>query len=171
MPPAKRATRTSAKSTRSSRATKSRQPKKAAAKRAAAKRTSKKTAKKLSPRHKAALATGRTEARHVSAYLDALEAHKPRRGRQRTVESIQRQLSDVRASIKTASGIKKLELVSRRIELESELDAKRAGSDLTELRKNFVKTAGSYARRKGIPKQAFREAGVPTADIAAAKIP
>ena len=62
-------------------------------------------------------------------------------------------------------------MVSRRIELESELDAKRAGSDLTELRKNFVKTAGSYARRKGIPKQAFREAGVPTADIAAAKIP
>jgi hypothetical protein len=162
MPPAKRATRKTAKSSRSPRATKPRQPKKVAAK---------KTTKKLSPRHKAALATGRTEARHVAAYLDALEAHKPRPGRQRTVESIQRQLTDVRASLKGAAGMKKLELVARRIELENELDAKKAGSDLSELRKNFVKSAGGYARRKGIPKQAFREAGVPAADIAAAKIP
>jgi hypothetical protein len=162
MPPAKRVTRATKKSARSSRATKSRQPKKTAAK---------KTTKKLSPRHKAALATGRTEARHVSAYLDALEVHKPRRGRQRTVESIQRQLADVRTSIKSATGIKKLELVARRIELENDLTVKKSGSDLRELRKNFVKSAGAYARRKGIPKQAFREAGVPAADITAAKIP
>jgi hypothetical protein len=162
MPPAKRATSTTKKSPRSSRVAKSRQSRKAGAT---------KTTKTLSPRHKAALATGRTEARHVAAYLDALEAHKPRRGRQRTVESIQRQLADVRSGIKSATGIMKLELVSRRIELENELDAKKGGGDLRELRKNFVKSAGGYARRKGIPKQAFREAGVPAADIAAAKIP
>jgi hypothetical protein len=77
----------------------------------------------------------------------------------------------VRARLKGATGMKKLELVARSIELENESDAKKAGSDLRELRKNFVKSAGGCASRKGIPKQAFREAGVPAADIAAAKIP
>jgi hypothetical protein len=64
----------------------------------------------------------------------------------------------------------KLELIARRIELESELDAKQARSDLSGLRKNFVKHAASYAKRKNIPKQAFREAGVPPADIREAGI-
>jgi hypothetical protein len=83
---------------------------------------------------------------------------------------MQRQLSDVRTGIKSATGIKKLKLVSRRIELESELDAKKAGSDLSEWGKNFVKSSGGYARRKGMPNQAFQEAA-PAADIAAANIP
>jgi hypothetical protein len=34
-----------------------------------------------------------------------------------------------------------------------------------------VKYAASYARRKGISRPAFREAGVPAADIRAAGIP
>jgi hypothetical protein len=134
------------------------------------KRTVKKTAqrrgvKKLTPQHKAAMAKGRTEARHVAAYVDALEANKPRRGRQRTEATIQKQLTQVRLDLRTATGMQKLELVARRIELEGELDAKQARSDLSGLRKNFVKHAASYAKRKNIPKQAFREAGVPAADI------
>jgi hypothetical protein len=60
--------------------------------------------------------------------------------------------------------------VTRRIELELELSSKTASGDLSELRKNFVKYAAGYASRKGIPKQAFREAGVPAADIRAAGI-
>jgi hypothetical protein len=47
---------------------------------------------------------------------------------------------------------------------------KTASNDLTELRKTFVKYAAKYAARKGIPRQAFREAGVPAADIRAAGI-
>jgi hypothetical protein len=144
--------------------------KKTTRKRVTKKRSVKKTAKragvkKLSPQHKAAMAKGRIEARHVGAYLDALEANKPRRGRQRTPATIQKQLAQVQADLRDATGMKKLELVAGRIELESALDAKRTRSDLSELRRNFVRSAASYAKRKGIPKQAFREAGVPAADV------
>jgi hypothetical protein len=145
-------------------------PAKKTTKRAAKKLTTRRGVKKLSPQHKAAMAAGRTEARHVAAYLEALETNKPRPGRQRTVESIKKQLTQVRSELGSATAMRKLELVARRIELESELDAKTAGGDLSALRKNFVKSAAKYAIRKGIPKQAFREAGVPAADIRAAGI-
>ena len=39
----------------------------------------------MSDEHKAALAEGRAQGRAVRAYLEALEANKPRRGRKRTV--------------------------------------------------------------------------------------
>jgi hypothetical protein len=152
LPPAKKATR------------------RAPAKTTAKKATKRRGVKKLSPQHKAAMAAGRTEARHVSAYLEALEANKPRRGRQRTVESIKRQLAQVKSEVAGATAMRKLELVARRIELEAELDAKAARIDLSKLRAGFVKYAAKYAARKGIPKQAFREAGVPAADIRAAGI-
>lgn len=137
-----------------------------------AKRTGAKKApaKKMSTAHKRALATGRTEARHVRAYLDALEAHKPRRGRQRTPETIRKQLTQVEAELRSATGFRKLELAARRLELRADLDTKRAGGDLSGLRRNFVRHAGKYAARKGIPKQAFQEAGVPAADIREAGI-
>ena len=125
---------------------------------------------KMTAEHKAALAVGREEARHVRAYLDALERHKPRRGRQRTTETIQKQLAKTKQDLASASGMRKLELAARRIDLEKELDAKQTPEDLSELRKNFVKYAANYARRKGIPAKAFREAGVPAADIRDAKI-
>ncbi len=38
----------------------------------------------MSAEHKAALAEGRNLSRSISRYLDALEAHKPKRGRKRT---------------------------------------------------------------------------------------
>jgi len=127
--------------------------------------------KQLSARHKAALATGRTESRHVRAYLDALEAHRPRRGRQRTADTVKRQLAQVERELQSATGFRKLELAARRLELATELETKQVRSNVSELRKNFVKHAASYARRKGIPKQAFRDAGVPASDIRDARIP
>ena len=42
----------------------------------------------MSDEHKAALADGRAQGRAVRAYLEALEANKPRRGRKRTPESM-----------------------------------------------------------------------------------
>jgi hypothetical protein len=149
--------------------------KKTTTRKAPAKKTGKRApkrapVKKLSAQHKAALAVGRTEAHHVRAYLDALADNKPRRGRPRTPESIKKQLSQIESELRDATGMRRLELVVRRVELDAELDAKQGRSDLSELRKNFVKYAGSYARRKGIPKQAFREAGVPAADIRDAHI-
>jgi hypothetical protein len=46
----------------------------------------------LSEDHKAALAEGRAQGRAVRRYLEALEAHRPRRGRKRTVESMRKPL-------------------------------------------------------------------------------
>ena len=50
----------------------------------AAKKPTKRT---MSAEHKAALAEGREQGRAVREYLEALEAHKPRRGRKRTPDS------------------------------------------------------------------------------------
>jgi hypothetical protein len=116
------------------------------------------------------MARGRTEARQVAAYVDALAANQPKRGRQRTAATVRKQLNEVRSELRDVTGMRKLELVARRMELESELDGKETTADLSGLRKGFVKYAASYARRKNIPKQAFREAGVPAADIRAAGI-
>jgi hypothetical protein len=106
---------------------------------------------------------GYAERSNTRAYLDALESHKPRRGRQRTPESIRKQLAQVESELRGATGFQKLELVARRMELQGELASKQGRSDLTALRKSFVRHAGKYASRKGIPKQAFQEAGVPPA--------
>jgi hypothetical protein len=159
------------------RTVKGRPGKKATRKTVGAKRTvgrkapaKKVAAKKMSATHKRALAAGREEARHVRAYLDALAAHRPRRGRQRTEATVRKQLAHVESELRGATGFRKLELVARRIDLQTELASKQGRSDLTALRKNFVKHAGRYARRKGIPKQAFQEAGVPPADIREAGI-
>src|SRR3954462_15638416 len=46
----------------------------------------------LSDDHKAALAEGRSQGRAVRRYLEALEAHKPRRGRKRTSDSMRKRL-------------------------------------------------------------------------------
>ena len=56
-----------------------------------------KATKVMSSSHKAALAVGRDQGRSVRAYLEALEAHKPKRGRKRTPDSIQKRLNAVAA--------------------------------------------------------------------------
>ena len=48
----------------------------------------KRTRSPMSDSHKAALAEGREQGRAVRRYLEALEAHKLKRGRKRTQESI-----------------------------------------------------------------------------------
>jgi hypothetical protein len=119
----------------------------------------------MSQAHKDALAKGREASRHVRAYLEALEQHRPRRGRQRTPESIRRQLAQVDVDLAKAGPMRKLELVAKRMQLNAELQAKKTKVDLATLRRNFIKHAPHYARSKGIPAQAFREAGVPAADL------
>jgi hypothetical protein len=119
----------------------------------------------MSQAHKDALAKGREASRHVRAYLEALERHRPRRGRQRTPESIQRQLAEVDAELGRAAPMRKLELIARRMQLDAELQSKNHKVDLATLRRNFIRYAPQYARSKGIPARAFREAGVPAADL------
>lgn len=125
---------------------------------------------KMTKEHKAALAAGREQSRHIGAYLEALDAHKPKRGRKRTPESINKRLAEIDAALPTATGIKKLDLAQTKIDLEAELAAKNVVVDLSALRKNFVKHASSYSKRKGISYAAWRETGVSAADLKEARI-
>jgi hypothetical protein len=151
MPPAKKITKRTAKAS----------GKKAAKRRGPAKMTA---------AHKQALAVGREESRHVAAYLDALDAHRPKRGRRRTPDSIKARLAEIDAMIGDARGIKKLELAQSKLDLQAELAAKDAVVDLTQLRKKFLEHAAAYGDRKGISYAAWRSTGVPATDLKAAGV-
>ena len=77
----------------------------------------------MSNEHKAALAEGRNQGRSVRRYLEALEAHKPKRGRKRTPESVQKRLVRIEADLVTADPLKRLQLIQERLDLQAELDA------------------------------------------------
>jgi len=116
--------------------------------------------RELSPEHKAAMADGRRQSRIVSKYLEALDTHKPKRGRRRTKESITAKLAGIESQIAAASPIKRLELVQERIDLEKALANIDEGFDITELEQNFVAVAAAYGQSKGISYSAWREIGV-----------
>jgi hypothetical protein len=111
--------------------------------------------------HKAALAEGRNDSRLVGRYLDALEDHKPKRGRKRTSESVKKRVAAVEQELKGAGGLTRLTLLQERRNLEVELARMQGGgSDISALEKDFVKVAKSYSARKGISYGAWREFGV-----------
>jgi hypothetical protein len=114
----------------------------------------------MSDEHKQALAVGRDQGRAVRRYLEALEAHKPKRGRKRTAESIQKRLAVIEADLETADPLTRVNLVQERMDLESELEAKETIVDLSELEADFVAAVAEYSERKGISYAAWREAGV-----------
>ena len=118
----------------------------------------------MTAQHKAALAEGRAEGRAVKAYLEALDANRPKRGRKRTPDSIKKRLSAIEAQLDDASPIQRLQLVQERMDLGKELATLDTKVDLTSLEGAFVKTAATYAQRKGISYAAWRELGVP-ADV------
>jgi hypothetical protein len=115
----------------------------------------------MSAAHKAALAEGRNQARVVGNYLEAVEAHKPKRGRKRTADSVKKRLGNVEQELKQASGLNRLSLLQERRNLEVELAGMQGGgTDLSALEKEFVKVAKSYSAKKGIAYGAWREFGV-----------
>lgn len=114
----------------------------------------------MSDEHKAALAVGREEGRAVRRYLEALDAHKPKRGRKRTPDTIERRLAAIETTIDEADPVSRLGLIQERIDLTMELESLQAGFDLTELEDEFVAAAAGYSDRKGISYAAWRELGV-----------
>ena len=114
----------------------------------------------MSEQHKEALAIGREQGRAVRRYLEALEAHKPRRGRKRTAESVKRQLAGLEEKIAAADPLTRVQLIQLRMDLQRELESKQSTVDLAALEDDFVKAAKSYGERKGITYAAWREAGV-----------
>jgi len=116
--------------------------------------------RELSPQHKAAMAEGRSQSRVISKYLQALESHKPKRGRRRTPESMKARLAGIEAEIAAANPIKRLELIQVRLDLETALANTEATFDITDLENEFVANAASYGASKGITYAAWREIGV-----------
>ena len=114
----------------------------------------------MSQAHKDALAVGREEGRAVRRYLEALDAHRPKRGRKRSQETIQKRLQQVDDKLETADPLTRVQLVQERMDLQAELAAKDAQVDLAALEESFVKAAKNYSDRKGISYAAWREAGV-----------
>ena len=114
----------------------------------------------MSAEHKQALAVGREESRLVRRYLEALEAHKPKRGRKRTTDGIEGRLRQIENQLAGADPLTRVHLAQERINLQNELSSKEDAVDLKALEDDFVQAAAGYGERKGITYAAWREAGV-----------
>lgn len=126
--------------------------------------------RKMSAEHKAALAAGRESSRAVRAYLEALEQNKPKRGRRRTRDSMEKRLTAIADEIPTASPMKRLSLIQERMDLETQLAGADQQVDLSDLEKGFVQHAADYSARKNISYAAWRELGITSATLKAAGI-
>lgn len=124
----------------------------------------------MSASHKAALAEGREQGRVVRKYLEALEAHRPKRGRKRTMESVQRRLVTIEAQLPDADPLTRLHLVQERMNLQNELAATDNAIDIPALEEGFVMAAGAYGKRKGITYAAWRQLGIDAAVLRRAGI-
>jgi hypothetical protein len=124
----------------------------------------------MTAEHKAALAEGRIQSKAVRTYLEALEAHKPKRGRKRTPESIKKRLDAIAIQIDGADPLKRLQLVQERMDLTDELANMEDKPDLTALEQGFTSSAKAYGARKGITYAAWRELGVDASTLEAAGI-
>jgi hypothetical protein len=137
----------------------------------AASRKTKATKSTMSAQHKQALAVGREESRAVRRYLEALEAHRPRRGRKRTAESIEARLKVIDDKLPYADPLTRVHLVQERINLENELASKGEAVDMKALEDAFVEAAKGYGERKGLSYAAWRAAGVDANVLRRAGVP
>lgn len=126
--------------------------------------------KEMTPEHKAAMERGRAEGRAVREYLDALRSSKPKRGRKRTPESIEKRLAKIEEELADASPVDELQLVQERRDLTSELESLGTTVDLDALESAFVDVAKSYSERKGISYASWREVGVSASTLRQAGI-
>lgn len=115
----------------------------------------------MSSDHKKAIAEGREQSKAVSAYLDALESNKPKRGRKRTPQSIDKQLAALDDKLSKANALSRLQIIQDRMDLLAAKEALQADVDLSTYEDDFVAVAKSYGERKGISYAAWRELGVP----------
>ena len=124
----------------------------------------------MTDEHKAALAEGRSQGRAVRRYLEALETHRPKRGRKRTPDSIKKRLERIDGDLSSAEPLQRLHLIQERLDLQNELNRTESNVDLTALEDEFVSSAKPYSDRKGISYAAWRELGIPPAVLKRAGI-
>ncbi len=125
----------------------------------------------MSDEHKAALAEGREQGRVVRQYLEALESTRPRRGRKRTPEKMQKRLAVIDVALATADPLSRVQLIQERYDLEGHLASGENQIDLAALEAGFIETAAAYGQRKGITYTAWREVGVEPRVLKEAGIP
>ena len=124
----------------------------------------------MSAEHKAALAEGRTQAKAVRQYLEALEAHKPKRGRKRTPESIKKRLDAIEDRSTSADPLKRLHSIQERIDLETELGSMEDKPDLARSRRTSSSAPRATASARASPTPPGAELGVDAATLKAAGI-
>ncbi len=124
----------------------------------------------ITSEHKAAIAAGRTEGRAVKHYLEALERNRPKRGRKRTPESVNKRLTAIDTQLTDADVVTRLNLIQERLDLLAELERLESQEDISAAEAEFVQVAAAYSSRKGISYGAWREVGVPAAVLKAAGI-
>jgi len=115
----------------------------------------------MSTEHKAALARGRSEGRIVKDYLEALRSNRPKRGRKRTPESIDRRLASVEQQLEEANPLNELKLMQERRDLVAERNSLTNTVDISAVEDQFVDIAKDYSARQGISYATWREFGVP----------
>lgn len=124
----------------------------------------------LTDTHKAAMAQGRNEGRAVRAYLEALRANKPKRGRKRTSDSIKKRLAAIDEALTSADPLTELRLIQERRDLSDELASIGETVDINSTEQAFIDVAKSYSERQGITYASWREVGVPASVLTKAGI-
>lgn len=129
------------------------------------------TRRKMTDNHKERLADGRAASGVVRRYLEALEAARPRRGRQSSPEVLENRLQDIALRLEDAEPLPRLLLFQERRELQERLEhASDRDADISEIEEAFVKVAKAYGERKGIEYTSWIAAGVKPAVLTRAGI-
>ena len=126
--------------------------------------------KQMTEEHKRALAEGRRQAKAVRDYLEVLDRdRKP--GRRFSKEEIEEKIAGLETDIENEEDpAKRVELIQKRLDYEERLAAIEDAPDVDALRAAFIDAVKSYSERKEISYTAWREAGVPAADLKEAGI-
>ncbi len=114
----------------------------------------------MTQEHKKALSEGRRQGRIVRDYLEGLEATKPRRGRKRTKDTVNKRIAAIESELENAAPLRKLEMIQERLDLLDELETFDETVDMAALEEQFISVAQPYAERRGISYAAFREMGI-----------
>ena len=124
----------------------------------------------MSDEHKNAITQGRTEGKTVRAYLEALKAGRPKRGRKVTAESVTARIATIDSEIESADPVRQLHLTQERLNLAAKLESVGEAIDLGAVESEFVKVAASYSSRTGVSYAAWRQVGVDAAVLKKAGI-
>ena len=133
--------------------------------------TTKGKAMTISVEQKSAMAVGRVQGRAVNTYLTMLQENKPKRGRKRTPESIQKRLDAIAEEIETAQPATVVQLVAEQRQLSTDLKKLDTVHNTDEAEEAFVEVAKEYSKRKNIPYPVWRKVGVPADVLKRAGIP